>query len=98
MREEIVRSGQAEQLVLQIREEKAVAELLKSAKVTEISAAEWRKQQGLGELEEPKPKKKGGAKKAAAKEEPKSEPKPAPAPEAEAAKPKKPAKGKKSDK
>lgn len=77
MRDEIVRSGQAEQLVLQIREEKAVAELIKNGKVVEISAIEWRKQQGLDELEEIKPRKKGGARKPAAKEEAKAEEKPA---------------------
>ncbi len=70
VREEMAKSGQLEQLFVQIREEKAVAKVLKDAKVTEISAEEWRKLQGEDEADaEGKPKKKasGGKKKSAKK-------------------------------
>jgi trigger factor len=55
VRDEMARNGQLQQLYVQIREEKAIEKILEQAKVTEITATEWDKKQGV----EAKPKASG---------------------------------------
>ncbi|MEX2673681.1 MAG: trigger factor [Phycisphaeraceae bacterium] len=45
VREEMQQNGQLNQIFVQLREQKAIEKLLEQAKVTEISAEEWNKQQ-----------------------------------------------------
>jgi trigger factor len=64
MREELIRNGQVDALFIQLREEKAMAQLIGKAKVVEVSEADWNASQET-EAGESKPKKKGGSKKKA---------------------------------
>jgi trigger factor len=72
LREQMRQSGQLDQLFIQLREEKAVATLLKEAKITEVSPEEWRKEQSAGEAEQapgPPGKKSGSRKRSQSKED-----------------------------
>ena len=68
--QEMAKSGQLDQLYVQIREEASIAKLIENAKVTEISPEEWRKLRGVDEPEKPaasKSKKKSSKKKSTKK-------------------------------
>lgn len=68
VREQMQRSGQLDQLFVQIRERKAVEKLLEEAKVVEVTEEEWNKLQA-GEAEKAEAKKKTTKKKTAKKDD-----------------------------
>ena len=65
LRQEMGRGEQLSQLHIQLREEKTVDQLLGQVKVVEVTAEQWRSDQGLPEPDEPKKKKKKTTKKKA---------------------------------
>lgn len=62
LRDEMARSGQLQQLYVQMREEKAIEKIIEDAKVEDISADEWKKLQGEDD-DKPKAEKKTTKKK-----------------------------------
>ena len=66
-RAELQKSGQLQQLFVQLREEKTIEKILADAKVTDISSDEWNAEQGGGDAKSKPAAKKKSAKKKSAK-------------------------------